>query len=164
MEVENMRKHFWRLKEGEKGKNFDKKVNSLTRYKIGGTRVESSWDLFFSFTFFFCKPIPSSTRPSAFGLRPSASLRSKKLKKEKLVVGYIKRDSFIKFIFSGLCFSWEREDITKLGVIECLVLRESSLISDLDDNVICFFRNTSVACFNRFASLGDKILVRFCKT
>ncbi len=29
-EVENMRKSFWMLKEGENGKNFDKKVNSLT--------------------------------------------------------------------------------------------------------------------------------------
>ena len=34
MEVENMRKSFWRLKEGEKGKNFDKKVNSLIGTKF----------------------------------------------------------------------------------------------------------------------------------
>ena len=66
MEVENIRKSFWRLKEGEKGKNFDKKVNSLTRYKIGSTRVDSVessslWYLFFLFTlFFFANPIPSS--------------------------------------------------------------------------------------------------------
>ena len=39
MEVENIRKRFWRLKAEEKGKTFDKKVNSLTRYKIGGTQV-----------------------------------------------------------------------------------------------------------------------------
>ena len=32
------KKKFLELKEGEKGKNFDKKVNSLTRYKIGGSR------------------------------------------------------------------------------------------------------------------------------
>ena len=38
VDVENIRKSFWRFKEGEKGKNFDKKVNSLTIYKIGGTR------------------------------------------------------------------------------------------------------------------------------
>ena len=48
-EVENIRKSFWRLKEEEKGKNFDKKVNSLTRYKIGG--------LFFFVHFFFANPI-----------------------------------------------------------------------------------------------------------
>ena len=41
MEVENIKKSLGRLKEGEKGKNFDKKVNRLTRYKIDG-RVESS--------------------------------------------------------------------------------------------------------------------------
>ena len=39
MEVENIRKSFWRLREGEKGKN--KKVNSLTRYKIGGSTSTS---------------------------------------------------------------------------------------------------------------------------
>jgi hypothetical protein len=32
-----MRKSFGELKEEEKGKNFDKNVNSLTRYKIGST-------------------------------------------------------------------------------------------------------------------------------
>ena len=36
MEVESIRKSFWWLKEGEKGKNFDRKVNSLAKYKIGG--------------------------------------------------------------------------------------------------------------------------------
>ena len=68
VELENIRKSFWKLKEGEKGKNFDKKVNSLTRYKIGDTGVvESSWLVpFFLFTFFcLANPIPSSDRPSA---------------------------------------------------------------------------------------------------
>ena len=37
VEVENMRKSFGELKEEEKGKNFDKNVNSFTKYKIGST-------------------------------------------------------------------------------------------------------------------------------
>ena len=53
VEVENIRKSFWRLKEGEKGKNFDKEVNSLTRYKIGGS---SSVVPFFFVHFFFWQP------------------------------------------------------------------------------------------------------------
>ena len=71
MEVENIRKRFWRLKEAEKGKNFDKKVNSFTRYKIGGTSASSSRTFFFVH-FFFANPIPSSDQPSA-------SLRSKNI-------------------------------------------------------------------------------------
>ena len=74
MEVENIKKSFRRLKEGEKGKNFDKKMNSLTRYKIGGGSTTSTGSsrrtFFFLFTFFFANPIPSSDRPSV-------SLRSK---------------------------------------------------------------------------------------
>ena len=53
------KKFFWRLKEGEKGKNFDKKVNSMTRYKIGGGSSRTRR------TFFFANPIPSSARRSA---------------------------------------------------------------------------------------------------
>ena len=43
-----MNKSFGRLKEGEKGQNFHKKVNSLAKYKSGG----SIRTLFF-FTFFY---------------------------------------------------------------------------------------------------------------
>jgi hypothetical protein len=63
VDVENIRKIFWRLKEGEKGKNFDKKVNGLTRYKIGGRRRYMRYTFFFVH-FFFASPIPRS----AFGL------------------------------------------------------------------------------------------------
>ena len=48
------------MKEGEKGKNFDKKVNNLTRYKIGGSRRGT----FFFVHFFFANSIPSSARPA----------------------------------------------------------------------------------------------------
>ena len=70
-EVENIRKSFWRLKEGEKGKNFDKKVNSLTRYKIGGRRRVVVVEPFFVFTFFL---LPSSARPSP--VRPRFARKS----------------------------------------------------------------------------------------
>ena len=57
MEVENIRKSFWRLKEGKYNTNFDIKVNRFTRNKIGGSHVVKSSYLFFLFTFcFFCPP------------------------------------------------------------------------------------------------------------
>ena len=91
MEGENIRKSFWRLKEGKKGQNFDKKVNSLTRYKIGDTRCRVVVVPFFLSTFFFANPIPSSARISTqcnslvgiveVGLRPVAPRKSRGLKR-----------------------------------------------------------------------------------
>ena len=69
------KKKYWRFKEGEKGKKFDKKVNSSTRYKIGGRRVVVV-------PFFFANPIPSSARPLA-------SLRSNKIQKFSLFISEI---------------------------------------------------------------------------
>ena len=58
VEVENIKKSFSRLKEGEKSKNFDKEVNSLTMYKIGGTSTSSisGRRTFFFCSLFFCQP------------------------------------------------------------------------------------------------------------
>ena len=75
MEVENIRKSFWRLKEGGKGKNFDKKVNSLTRYKIGGRWVVVVVVPFFFVHFSFCQP--NSELRSAFGLASLEKMQTK---------------------------------------------------------------------------------------
>ena len=56
------KKKFLKVERGRERKNFDKKVNSLTRYKIGGIRRRRT---FFFVHFFFANPIPSSARPSA---------------------------------------------------------------------------------------------------